>query len=264
MEGMFRPTFLTNALFACVALAPQLQAGKSSCSDVSTTWTIQPYYTDGITLNAIQPDAAGAYVNGKSGVTATIQICNGSNDAVLLAGSTRQISFNFSNRLASNTQTPSWASGVVSGTGATLHIRKITFVPAGSDRAQEYSFTTWAGSILPVRGSWNLRMWNPTTDAITDNPATNIHLATANGPYVDTPVDVHHCPANSTATSGMCVGVTHETWFVSPSTGTTTYLDGSPAPPVALQVAAIVDTQKPTPVNGGQFRMPFLLTIVVQ
>ena len=264
MSDMRCQTFLTTSLLACLVIVPQLYAGKPGCSDVSTAWTIQPYYADGLTRNAIQPDAGGAYINGKSGVTATIQICNGTNDAVLMAGSTRQISFNFINRLASNAQTPSWASGIVSGTGATLHIRKLTFVPAGSDRAQEYGFTTWAGSILPVRGSWNLRMWNPNTDAMTDDPATNIHLATANGPYVDTLVNVHHCPANSTATSGVCAGVTRETWFVWPNAGTTTYLDGSPAPVVATQVAAIVDTQKSTPVNGGQFSMPFLLTITVQ
>ncbi len=236
-------------------------ASKPSCSDIALVWTVNDYYSDGTTLNAIRSDGAGSYTNGQSGVTATIQICNGTTDAVLMTGSSRQLSFNFGNMLASNSNTPSWATGILTGSGGTLHVRRMTFVPTGYDRSQEYTFTTWVGSILPVRGSWNFRMWKPTTDAISGDPSTNSYVATANDPYIDTAANVHHCPPNSPATSGPCVGVIHETWFVWPDAGSTTYADGTPAPGNATQVGALVNTQKSTPINGGQFSMPFYFVI---
>jgi hypothetical protein len=250
-------------LVLVVMLAP-LYAGKpAACNDVPTQWTLNDYYVDGTTINAIRADGVGPYKNGQSGVTATIQICYGNGDAVLMTGSSRQLSFNFGHMLASNSNTPSWAHSIVSGSGGTLHIRKITFVPAGYDRAQEYTFTTWAGSILPVSGSWNFRMWNPQTDAITDDPSTNISLATANGPLTDSLAIVHHCPANSAATAGPCLGIVKETWFVYPDSNPTTYTNGAPAPSTDTQVGALVNTQKSTPVNAGQFSMPFYLAISV-
>lgn len=255
-------TFLYTSVLLSASLTLFAGGPPSGCADVATQWIVNDYYTDGTTLNGIRADAGGPYRNGQSGVTATIQICNGTNDAILMTGSSRQLSFNFGQRLASNANTPSWATGVVTGSGATLHIRRITFVPTGYDRSQEYSFTTWAGSILPVKG-WNFRMWKPTTDAISDNPATNINLAAANGPFTDSPAIVHHCPANSNATTGQCVGVIKETWFVYPDPNPTTYTDGTPAPQTTVYVGALVNTQKATPVNGGQFSMPFFLKISV-
>lgn len=257
---MFRICFYTGALLSASFAA--FAAGPSGCSDVATQWTVNDTYPDGSTPNGIRADGSGAYTNGQSGVTATIQICNGTNDAVLMTGATRKLSFNFGQRLASNANTPSWATGVVTGANATLHVRRLTFVPAGSDRSQEYFFTTWTGSILPVKG-WNFRMWKPTTDAISGNPSTDANVATANGPFTDSAVIVHHCPANSTATTGQCVGVIKETWFVYPDPNPTTYIDGSPAPQTTVFVGALVNTQKSTPVNGGQFSMPFLLKISV-
>jgi len=251
--------------FLSVVGLAQLYGGKpGGCQDIATQWTVNDRYIDGTTLNAIRADSLGPYKNGQSGVTATIQICNGSNDAVLMTGSSRQLTFNFAaHLLASNTNTPSWATGIVTGTGGTLHIRKITFVPSGYDQTKEYSFTTWVGSILPVKGFWNFRMWKPITDAISDDPSTNISLATANGPYTDSAAIVHHCPANSSATTAPCAGIVKETWFVYPDSTPTTYTDGTPAPPNATQVGALVNTQKVTPVNAGQFSMPFYLVISV-
>lgn len=261
---MLKSILSASLLFSTAALNPLAAANPNSCKDIATRWTVNEYYVDGITLNSIRGDGAGPFINGQSGVTATIQICNGTNDAVLMTGSSRKLSFSFDRMLASNSNTPSWATGLVTGGGGTLHIRRITFVPAGYDRAQEYLFTTWAGSILPVKGSWNFRVWKPVTDAMSDNPNTNIHLATANGPLMDSPVVVRHCPANSSATTGPCTGIVKETWFVYPDSSPTTYMDGTPAPPTAVHVGALVNTQKSTPVNAGQFSMPFYLTISVQ
>jgi hypothetical protein len=252
-----------SAMFLLSLVFTPLFAGKPSCQDVSTQWVVNDYQADGTTFNAIRGDALGPYKNGQSGVTATIQICSGNNDAVLMTGSSRQLSFNFSKMLASNSNTPTWATGIVTGTGGTLHVRNLTFVPSGYDRTQEYTFTTWAGSILPGKGFWNLRMWKPTTDAISGNPNTDVALATANGPFTDSAVVAHHCPANSNAAAGPCAGVLKETWFVYPDPNPTTYSDGTPAPLTDTQVGALVNTQKITPVNAGQFSMPFYLSISV-
>jgi hypothetical protein len=248
-------------LLAATAFSQLYGAKPPACSDIATQWALNDYHIDG-TLTAIRGDGLGLYRNGQAGVTATIQICNGTTDAVLMTGSGRQLSFDFTKMLASNSQTPSWASGIITGSGATLHIRKITFVPAAFDRAQEYAFTTRAGSILPVK-SWNFRMWKPTTDAVSGDPSADIYLDTANGPFWDSAVIVHHCPANSTATEGPCVGIVKETWFVYPDAAPTIYTDGSPAPSTATQIGALVNTQKPTPVNGGQFSMSFYFVISV-
>jgi hypothetical protein len=260
---MLKRIFSAGLLLSAVGLTRLTAGNPNSCADIATQWTVNDYYTDGITLNAIRSDAAGPYKNGQSGVNATIQICNGTNDAVLMTGTSRKLNFDFSRVLASNSNTPSWANGLVAGGGGTLHIRRITFVPAGYDRLQEYSFTTWAGSILPVKGSWNFRMWKPVTDAMSDDPNTNINLATANGPLTDTPVIVHHCPSNSSATTGPCVGILKETWFVYPDSSPTTYTNGNPAPLSDVYVGALVNTQRSTPVNAGQFSMPFYLTLSV-
>lgn len=159
----------------------------------------------------------------------------------------------------SNGNTPSWArsGGTITGSGL-LNIRDVTFVPSGFTRADEYTFTTRMGSDLPVKGSWNFRIFDPVTDTSTDS---GIYVSTNNTPYLNSSVIAYHCPANSTATTGPCAGVIHETWFVYPDTNVTeggTSQTGQPK----TQVGALVNTQKPTsPVNAGEFSMPFYFAI---
>jgi hypothetical protein len=255
---------LTSALL--LALAPLLARPPKPCSDLPTQWTLSDYYIDGTTWNGIRSDGGGTYKDGQSGVTAKVQICNNTNDAVLTTGSLRKLSYDFSRILAGNSKTPPWASGVLTGGSATLHVHNITFVPSGVDRAQEYSFTTRVGSILPIGsfGSWNLRMWKPVTDALSGDPVGNPYLAAANDPYIDSEVIIYHCPANSNATSGSCVGIVKETWFAYPTPSSTTYADGTAAPAYATQVMGLTGTEKNKPVNAGQFSMPFFLAISVQ
>ena len=57
------------------------------------------------------------------------------------------------------------------------------------------------------------------------------------------------------------MGVIKETWFVYPDLSPTTYTNGSPALAADVYVGALVNTQRSTPVNAGQFSMPFYLTI---
>jgi hypothetical protein len=195
------------------------------------------------------------YVDGQSGVSAVLKICEGTNDAVLQLSSTaRSFSVSFTRPLATNSKTPSWASGTVSGQGI-LNIRNITFVPSGHTRADEYDFTARMGSQLPVKGVWNVRMWATSTDAST---SVDSWVTAANRPYNASLVNVHHCPANSTATTGPCAGIVHETWLVSADPGGTG-LSGQTGLPLT-QVGRLQNTQTQV-VNAGQFSIPFSFVI---
>jgi len=213
-------------------------------------------YVDNSTSSAIAGDGS-PYINGQSGVSATIKVCTGTNDAVL-SNSSRNISFSFAKMLFSNANTPSWANsgGTVTGTGL-LNVRNITFVPTGLTRADEYMFTTRMGSNLPVKGSWNFRIFKQTTDAVSGN---DVYVSTNNTPYLNSAVIAHHCPANSTAITAPCAGVIHETWFVYPDTAVESGTSQTGLP--LSQVGALVNTQKPSnPVNAGEFSMPFYFAI---
>ena len=232
-----------------------LAHGGTCNLDLPLQWTVNPTYVDGLTANAITGDGS-PYVNGQSGVAATIKVCTGTNDAVLMLGSSARVfSVSFAKPLATTNNTPSWANGVVTGAGI-LNINNITFVPAGHTRADEYTFTTRMGSQLPVKGTWNFRMWNPTTAA---NSSSNVWVTAANTPYTDSLVYAHHCPANSAATTGPCAGIVRETWFVyADTTGNgTSSQTGLPL----TQVGGLMDTSRSSPINGGQFSMPFSFVI---
>ena len=124
---------------------PLLAGGPPpKCTDVATQWTLSDYYTDGTTVNAIRSDGSGPYASGQSGVTATIQICNGTNDAVLSTGSSRRLSFDFTKVLATNTKTPSWASGI-RRPAEELHARngkRCECKSCGGNRSKLSSFST--------------------------------------------------------------------------------------------------------------------------
>src|SRR5215475_7545550 len=95
-------------LFVIAALAPLLPfraSGAGSCNlDAPLVWTINPTYVDGITATLISGDGS-PYINGQSGVSATIKVCEGTNDAVLqLGGKQRQFTVNFSQPLSTNSR----------------------------------------------------------------------------------------------------------------------------------------------------------------
>jgi hypothetical protein len=149
----------------------------------------------------------------------------------------------------------------VSG-AAGINIRGLAFEFQPGDRATEYEFTTWMGSTPPApSGSWGFHMLHPVTDARVGD-ASDPNFPTANSPFVEAAVMVHHCPANSIATSGPCVGRAKETWIVHPDPSATTYSNGSPAPPSVINVGELIDkSDLSNPVNAGQFSMPFYVVI---
>lgn len=233
--------------------------GGGECQNTPLRWEMADSYP-GFT-SAITSDGS-AYVHGSSGVEAVIQVCSGSGDATLRVGgkgkNARKITFDFNNRLASTSATPAWAVGPVTG-AAFVNIRSLAFEFNAGDRDTDYSFTTWMGSTPPApSGSWGLHMLNPVTDANVGGPEDPL-FPSANNPYLEAKVIVQHCTAGSSAISGPCVGVTNETWFVSP--------DPSEINPVpnAVNIAELVDKSSlSNPVNAGQFAFPFFFVISVQ
>ena len=79
-------------------------------------WTINTLYIDG-SVAAIQGDGA-PYVNGQTGVDAVINVCSGTYDATLNLSGGRSLSFTFSEPVASNSYTPSWALAGATESGA--------------------------------------------------------------------------------------------------------------------------------------------------
>ena len=241
-------------MLICLSLAAQSAPAQKGggCTDPGIQWTINLTYVDGTTPNAIQGDGS-PYINGQSGVDARVNVCSGTYDATLLLGHQRTMSISFAQLLASNSFTPSWAktSSTETGTGF-LNVRNIFFVPSGSNRSQEFTFTTRFGSTGPENG--NLTMINPSAEA----PSSAPNLALANTPYTDSLVYVHHCPATSSP-SATCSGITNETWLVypDPTVSGTSAQTGLPL----LAVGTLLISNRGGEVNAGQFSVPFFFTI---
>jgi hypothetical protein len=247
----------TLLLVVMAATAAANAEAKGTCANPGVTWTIDGLYVDG-TPAAIQGDGA-AYADGQSGVTAHINVCSGTYDATLLLSGRRSLSFSFARLLASNAYTPSWvlAGNTVSGAGF-LNIRNLWFVPAGFTRNDEYTFTTWMGSNVPVSGSPGFDMLNPSPDAtLTGGP----NLAKANVPYPNSPVIAHHCPANTN--TATCPNIVAETWFVYPDPNPTAAGTSPTGLPIAT-VGVLFASSKGSNVNAGEFSMPFLFTISME
>ena len=249
-----KPILLITVAFVAQAAQAQKNGG---CTNPAIQWIINPIYVDGATPNKIQGDGS-PYIDGQSGVTTRINVCSGTFDATLLLGNRgRVLSYDFSGLLASNSYTPAWALSGSTVTGAGfLNVRNIWFVPSGSNRDEEYTFTTRLGSNPPVSsGSPDFPMANPSPDAPSSIP--NV-LALSNTPYPDSLVIVHHCPANTN--TAACPNIVHETWFAYPDPNPTASGVSQTGRPIT-QVGNLLVTVRGSKVNAGEFSMPFSFTI---
>ena len=107
---MFRAIFLGTA----ATLAIATQAAAAPCKDIPTVWTMSSTFIDNTTASRIYSDGS-SYTDGSQSVWATIKVCSGTYDAVLIvaANSARKIMFNFVGALlgASSTAPPTWTAG---------------------------------------------------------------------------------------------------------------------------------------------------------
>jgi hypothetical protein len=241
---------------AMILLAANAYAAKAApCVDPGLTWEMRATYdADGLPYTSrIKDDRTGTasrtYVNGSEGVSATLNFCNGTGDALLSPGS-RKITLDFGPNLAPSGTTISPMTGA-----PLLNVRDLLF-PAG-DRSTEYEFTTWLGSVIPAAkgAQWSLRMFSTTSDFV-GGGATADNLMLINTPNQTAKVRAHHCPATSTPPAvAQCAGVTRETWFVYPD---------PTANPSFRNVAALVNVANSGLIRLGQFEMPFYFVISIK
>ena len=245
-----RTLLVTMIILAQTGVAQQSASPQKAgnCVNPSIQWIINTMYVDN-SPSAIQGDGAPY-----SGV---INVCSGSYDATMGTAKGQTVSFSFSKMLASNQYTPSWAKNGATESGAAFfNVRNLWFVPSGSDRNQEYTFTTRLGSTTPAPGSPNFTMTNPSPDAPSSVP--NL-LAIANTPYTNSLVVVHHCLGNTNTST--CPNIARETWFVYPDPNPTTSGTSQTGLPITQVGTLLTTVRGGTEVNAGEFSMPFLFTI---
>ena len=252
---MFRTTFLSIA----ATLAIVAPAAAAPCKNIPTIWTMSSTFIDNSTASRIYGDGT-PYTDGARGVSATIKICSGTHDAVLIVDSGRTILFNFGGAFlgASSTAPPAWTSGApfastptnvrtCAGSPCTLlNIRNI-LDSGDAPRNQYYVLYTRLSSALvgPDGISYHLFMHNPAT---CPGVACNPDDGSTNSPALNARVVVEHFPAN---------GSSHEYWLVYPETPT---LPGSMSP--SPENGALMSNDRT--INYGQFSMPFLFRIEVK
>ncbi len=234
--------FITLVTMLSAALPPAVQA-KGNCQPISVQVTINQTDTFGVSgaiPSAIQPDIGGPYMDGVSGVSATIDTCSGSNDLLVnLAKSTRSITVNLANMVGSPTpHTPAWVSaGPVPL--SFLNIRNLFYI---YNQAATYSFTTrLASNPAGVAAGYTFGFVNPTDEAYTAPPIS----PEMNEPITTSDIVVWHYAAGSN-------GYTVETWVAYPDTAqmdTTAYVGG------------LVTTVHNSTVSAGQFSVPFEITV---
>jgi hypothetical protein len=206
-------------------------------------------YVDGTTRNAIHSDGS-TYIDGQGGVTPRIKVCS-TGDATLSLSAPRYYVVSFAQMLNKTSSTPTYAANGQIQDDTFLNVRNVTYAPTGLHRLDEYQFTT------QLHCCASLVMMNTAAQAVVDNgPDSTV----ANIPYPNSLVNVHHCPANSTATSGPCAGVVHETWLVRPDRNATASGAGYDGGPI-VQVATLATTKGNTGCNAGEFTIPFYFVI---
>ena len=214
----------TTLLVASIAFTvmPSALAQKQKCQDIPVRAAIATSYADttGVVQSRFYGDGA-IYEDGVDGVKATIQTCNGTNDAVVnIIGSRRRVAWlDLTQALTANP--PAW-------TLAPVEV-KMSF-NANNAQYPATQFTTFMGiSFSANRTNYQLKFVPPSTGT-----GTGPNQALINNPSNTSAVIVNHYPA---------AGATPETWvFTSAAPVTETMLgDG--------------------PVNLGQFTVPFQITI---
>ena len=235
---------MTIAMALAGAWCMSAYGAKPTCSDINLSFTISPTYTDPQTLvsytSNIVSDGLGAYINGQQGVIAIVTICNGADSATLTPGSARSVTFRFTNPIDTTQYTPSWTS-------APVHYFYISNVMYNYAATATYAFTTYLKATFDTANDGccdYFNMENPTAQAGKLAPDSIV-----NSPCVSSLVYVTHYPAT---------GSSPETWVAWPDSTTAAGCTNGAA---GVTQAGTLEVTAKKVVNGGQFRMPFYITM---
>lgn len=222
---------------------------KCPAADIAVRVTFSTVYDSTGEPTRINNDVAAAFEDGKDGVSAKIQRCNGTNDLVvdtLSSSPVRRAIFNLVERLYLNANSPSFTNAA-----AAFHF-KFNDLFHGYSEFVPYTYTTYGGFAFdgPDGAHYALRFVNPLAD--TGNN-TGMQPADFNSPYMTSKLVLTHTPSSLSP-------ATPEQWILAPDTAISTPANGGPA---AAQVGTLLKEPKGKPgfVTAGQFRMPFKLVI---
>src|SRR5262245_25536649 len=247
-------------LVGVAALALATPAAAAPCRDIPTVWTLSSTFVDSTTSSRIYSDGA-SYTDGGKGVSATIKLCSGTNDAVLVVTSGRSIMFNLGDAFLGpgSTAAPAWTSGAAfaspfgnvkscGGSPCTLlNVRNILDSGAPPRNAYYKLYTRLDSALVaPDKKSYHLPLHNP--DTCTDAVACDSNDGLTNSPFVNARVVVEHFPASESV---------QEYWLVYPESPSDA---GSMSP--SPQNGALLSNDRT--INYGQFSLPFYFVISVK
>jgi hypothetical protein len=225
------------------------QNPKGSCTDIPLRVTIRDPVVDPITgetlTSAITSDGRGEYVNGVSGVSAVINVCSSTYDAVVIVKAPkRTFTYQFTPPIPDSIiqEQPTWVPGTWSISGW-INVRNLLY--------SKQPFTTHVGSTftLPGNGStYRLRFMPFTVDAPDMHTNPNEILG-ENTPYSSSNAKVYPQPFD--CNSG---GTTKPSWIV---VGNNLNDQG------ILQVGTLrkLINGQGSSTHEGQYMMPFELRI---
>jgi len=200
-----RPGSMLVTFAICAGVASSAWAAGAPCTDVPVRVTILNNAIDPVTgvvtPAALRSDGLGEYVHGASKVSAVIQVCDGTNDAILNVSSTkRTFAYQFPSPVAGSVieSKPAWAPGTSTVSGW-INVRNLLF--------SRQAFTTHMGTTFtgPDRASYRLGFMPVSVDAPNLHPVDG----NQNTPYDSSPAKVY--PQSFDCNIG---GTTKPSWLV--------------------------------------------------
>jgi hypothetical protein len=234
------------ALAICAGLALPARAAEPPCSDIPVRITLLNNAVDPVTgvvtPAALRSDGLGEYVHGASKVSATIRVCDGTNDVVLNISSTkRTFAYQFPSPIAGSVidSQPAWTPGTPKVSGW-INVRNLLF--------SRQAFTTHMGTTFtgPDRASYRLGFMPVAVDAPNRHPVTD----NQNTPYDSSPARVY--PQVFDCNVG---GTTKPSWIV---------IGNNLADSSRMQVGTLyklASSPSGANVHKGQYTLPFELRI---
>ena len=201
-----------------------------------------------LAANRVRSDGGGAYANGSQGVSAVFNLVSGSRDLTFwTTGSTRSLVFDFSDAAYSVNAPSWWYTSPVQSVKAQMNVLGAYYAKeqCGSVATCNVNFETRINA-----GNWTVGGSNKTTYALLWNP-TAMSSRPVNSPYSTSPVNVNYVKDGS-----------GERFVITPlpssDCGVGSACESDPI------IAGLEVTSGRTVSSGGQYHMPFTMTVTLQ